>query len=141
MHSFFSKPNTVQITSGTNQLTSKSLHNDNPSSQVFGGHDFFPSFTDAAQYDSDYSTDNEDSDNESEQSDSESSAHYSAISEHHTAVPPLKHQKLVVPYCQQRIHLREEQRKVWEKALLNIEMLLKSKRTKFHGGSNGLQIR
>ena len=55
--------------------------------------------------------------------------------------PPLKHQKLDVPYCVQRakkhaVHISE-----YTAALKDIDKLIRSKKTKFISGPQGLQAR
>jgi hypothetical protein len=55
------------------------------------------------------------------------------------AVPPLKRRKLEVPYCVQRQKDRAAQMEKLKSGLQDVDKLLKSAKTKFVGGVNGLQ--
>ena len=53
--------------------------------------------------------------------------------------PPLKQRRLDIPYCTQRKLKQDEQMLKWGEALVTIDKLLASKKTKFISGPQGLQ--
>ena len=55
------------------------------------------------------------------------------------AVPPRKRQRHEIPIRVQRERRDDERKKVLERALVAIQQLLRSKKTRFEGGQNGLQ--
>lgn len=99
------------------------------------------SFADQVDYQSDHS-----SEADSSASDSEDSI--TAGTKRVPAVPPHKRKKLDIPFrewreqkrVQHQIHQQEEAEEM-ARALVDLEKLLKSKRTKFVGGDRGLQAR
>ena len=95
------------------------------------------SFADQVDYYSDHSSENEnyDAENEAENTDNASTKDRPA------AVPPQKRQKLDVPYRQQRKELQNHRLEERTRGLTDLEKLLKSKKTTFVGGEQGLQAR
>jgi len=97
------------------------------------------SFADQVDYQSNHS-----SEADSSASDSENSI--TAGAEHAPAVPPRKRKKLDIPFREQREQKRaqhqirqQEEAEEMARALVDLEKLLKSKKTKFVGGDQGLQ--
>lgn len=90
---------------------------------------------------SDLSTDNEDVNSGSDADIEDGPKERNSASSRLPVVPPRKRQKLDVPYRIQRKEKRNQQLLALEKALDDLEKLIKSKKTKFVGGMQGLQAR
>ncbi|KAG1896770.1 uncharacterized protein F5891DRAFT_1192665 [Suillus fuscotomentosus] len=97
---------------------------------------------DFSGYLSDESEDNFDSDTDSEHKDEYRVTGSSRdVSSHLPAVPLLKRRKLEIPFCMERKNAKERHADERRVALEAIEKLLKSKKTNFVGGPDGLQAK
>jgi hypothetical protein len=95
------------------------------------------SFADHVNYQSDHPAENEDTEYEADVEEADSIA----STKQKMAASSRKRQKLDVPYREQRKQLRIRQLEEKTRALADLEKLLKSKKTTFVGGEQGLQAR
>ncbi|KAJ8580330.1 hypothetical protein M405DRAFT_890518, partial [Rhizopogon salebrosus TDB-379] len=95
------------------------------------------SFADHVDYQSDHPAENEDTEYEADVEEADSIAN----TKQKMAASSRKRQKLDVPYREQRKQLRIRQLEEKTRALTDLEKLLKSKKTTFVGGEQGLQAR
>ncbi|KAJ7575738.1 hypothetical protein C8J56DRAFT_801145 [Mycena floridula] len=108
-----------------------------PSEPPIHVHDIL-SIADQTGYYSDASSDDEDDPDDSEHEDASTA---SSSTSRLPAVPPLKRQKLDIPYRQAHLLKQDKALEDWVTALNAINRLIKSKKTVFIGGPEGLQAR
>jgi predicted transcriptional regulator len=132
MRTMLSKaPTSISAHVLTSELPSASksqpTSNDNPPARQH------VSFAHLTGYDSDESSEEDDTDGESEDRPVK-------VTNRLPVVPPLKRQKLAVPYREQRKQRQKQRVEEYRKVLTDVDKLLLSNKTIFVAGTQGLQV-
>jgi hypothetical protein len=136
MHTMFLRPSTTTPTHGSTSQPPTTVPEAQPAPNNIPSAEPHVSFAHLTTYDSDLDDSSED-----DGTDSESEDNYAKVSKRLPVAPPLKRQKLTVPYREQRKQRHKQRREECRKALMDIEKLLQSKKTLFVAGARGLQSR